>query len=207
MANGWVKLHRQMTEWGWYKDNNTKCLFIHLLLMANHERKEYKGVVIKKGQLMTGLDVLANQTGMSVMQIRTALKHLKLTSEITINSTSKGTIITILNWGKYQLNEELITSDLTSTLTNKQQTNNKQITTNKNDKKIKEDDIIQNQITNRWLDAGYSQDDISKAYKLVVNTISENDFRKAMEIATNKDISNKQAYFNKAINKERNTYD
>ena len=196
-----------MTEWGWYKDNNTKCLFIHLLLMANHERKEHKGVVIKKGQLMTGLDVLANQTGMSVMQIRTALKHLKLTSEITINSTSKGTIITILNWGKYQLNEELITSDLTSTLTNEQQTNNKQITTNKNDKKIKEDDIVQNKITNRWLEAGYSQDDVSKAYKLVVNTISENDFRKAMEIATNKDISNKQAYFNKAIDKERNKYD
>lgn len=203
MANGWVKLHRQMTEWGWYKDNNTKCLFIHLLLMANHEKKEYKGVVIKKGQLMTGLELLSSQTGMSVMEIRTALKHLKLTNEITINSTNKGTIITILNWCKYQLNEELITSNSTQ----EQQTDNKQITTNKNDKKIKEDDISNNVITQKWLEAGYSPSDIKKAYSLITNTINEHTFAKAIDIVMNNNIANKQAYFNKSIKKEGKQYD
>lgn len=32
---GWLKLHRQITEWEWYDDANTFRLLIHLLIMAN----------------------------------------------------------------------------------------------------------------------------------------------------------------------------
>ena len=35
MANeGYIKLYRKMKKWGWYKDQNTKDVFLHLLLEA-----------------------------------------------------------------------------------------------------------------------------------------------------------------------------
>lgn len=129
MQQGWIKIHRQFLDWEWYDDNNTKILFLHLLLKANHKPKKYRGKLIEIGQLITGLEVLSNQTGLSIQKIRTAISKLKSTNEITIKSSSKGTVIQVVNYKKYQV--------VTNELTNHQQTNNKPSTTNKNVKNIK----------------------------------------------------------------------
>jgi hypothetical protein len=128
---GWIKIHRQLLEWEWYDDLNVKVLFFHLLLKANHKPKKYKGKLIEIGQLVTGLEVLSNETGLSIQKIRTAISKLKSTNEITIKSSSKGTVIQIVNYAKYQI--------VTNELTNHQQTNNKPSTTNKNVKNVKND--------------------------------------------------------------------
>lgn len=121
---GYIQIHRQILEWEWFDDHNTFRLFMYLLLKANHKQRKYKGTTIKAGELVTGLSVLSQQTGLSVQQIRTSIKRLKSTNEITSVSTSQGTKIQVVNYLKYQL--------LTSELTNQQQTNNKRITTNNN---------------------------------------------------------------------------
>ena len=59
-------------------------------------------MTIKRGQLVTGRKALAAQTGLSERQIRTALDHLKSTNELTIKSTNKFSLITIVNYGKFQ---------------------------------------------------------------------------------------------------------
>ena len=128
---GWVKIHRQFLDWEWYDDNNTKILFIHLLLKANHKPKKYRGKLIEIGQHVTGLEVLCKETGLSIQKIRTAISKLKSTNEITIKTSSKGTVIQIVNYTKYQI--------ATNELTNHQQTSNKPATTNKNDKNVKND--------------------------------------------------------------------
>jgi len=128
---GWIKIHRQLLEWEWYEDLNVKVLFFHLLLKANHKPKKYKGKLIEIGQLVTGLEVLSNETGLSIQKIRTAIFKLKSTNEITIKSSSKGTVIQIVNYTKYQI--------VTNETTNHQQTNNKPSTTNKNVKNVKND--------------------------------------------------------------------
>jgi hypothetical protein len=123
MTNGWIKLHRKITEWEWYKDLSTSKLFIHLVIMANHEDKNWKGVEVKRGQLITGRKVLAEETGLSEQQIRTSLTKLKSTSEITINSTNKYTIVTICEYETYQL----INNDINQQVNqqpNQQSTNN-----------------------------------------------------------------------------------
>ena len=129
MSNGWIKIHRQILEWEWYDEPNTLRLFLHLLLKANHKPKNYRGVNIKEGQIMTGYDKLATELGLSVQQIRTGINKLKSTSEITSVSTSQGTIIQIVKYKDYQV--------VTSKTTDEQQTDNKPITTNKNVKKEK----------------------------------------------------------------------
>lgn len=124
--SGWVKIHRQILEWEWYDDINTCRLFFHLLIKANHKERNYKGKVVSVGETLTGLDKLSCETNLSVQQIRTSLNKLKSTNEITINSTSQGTVIKVVNYEKYQV--------VTNEPTNEQQTNNKRVTTNKNDK-------------------------------------------------------------------------
>lgn len=124
MRGGYIKLHRKFTKWGWYSDPNTKAVFLHLLLTASWEECEYRGYKIKPGQVVTGRKLLKKELKLSEQEIRTALEHLKSTNEITIKSTNKFSIITIENWGKYQLGESGPTSKSTSNLTNNQPTTN-----------------------------------------------------------------------------------
>jgi len=70
--------------------------------MANWTDSEWQGMTIKRGQLVTGRKALAAQTGLSERQIRTALDHLKSTNELTIKSTNKFSLITLVNYGKFQ---------------------------------------------------------------------------------------------------------
>lgn len=132
---GYIKLHRSLLDWEWYNDSVVKDVFLHLLLSANHKDNKYKGIEIKKGQLLTGRLKLASDLNFTEMQIRTALKKLKSTNEITIKTTSKYSIISIKNWDKYQQDNQ---QDNQQT-TNKQPTNNQQITTNNNEKNDKND--------------------------------------------------------------------
>jgi hypothetical protein len=127
--SGWIKLHRQILEWEWFDDKNTFRLFMYLLLKANHKERNYRGKLIEVGQTLTGLDLLSKEVGLTIQQIRTSLSKLKSTNEITIKTSSKGTIIQVVNYKKYQI--------VTNQITDEQQTNNKQVTTNKNVKKEK----------------------------------------------------------------------
>jgi|OpeIllAssembly_1097287.scaffolds.fasta_scaffold156935_2 hypothetical protein len=125
--SGWIKIHRQILDWEWYSDNNAFRVFMHLILKANHKEKRYKGIELNCGSVITSRDILSLETGLSVQQIRTALDKLKSTNEITIETSSKGTIIQVVNYAKYQLS--------TNESTNEQPTNNQQVTTNNKEKK------------------------------------------------------------------------
>ena len=59
MAN-WIKLHRCFLDWEWYQNGDMVRLFLHLLLKANHADGEWKGMTIKRGQLITGRDELVD---------------------------------------------------------------------------------------------------------------------------------------------------
>ena len=125
---GWICLYKKLINWEWYQDGNTCRLFIHLLLLANYEDKYWQGQLIKRGQLVTSLEHLSDDLGLSVQKIRTSIKKLKSTGEITSKATNKYTVITIERYEDYQSKEE----KLTNNITNEQQTNNNQITTTNN---------------------------------------------------------------------------
>ena len=133
--SGWVKLHRKTTKWEWYSDHNVTRLFFHLLLKANHKETNWRGSTVNPGQLITGRIQLADETGLSEQQIRTALNKLKSTSEITIKPTNKYSLITITSWSEHQIKDDVSTSKTT----NNQPTSNQQVTTSKNVKKEKKE--------------------------------------------------------------------
>ena len=90
MSNGWISLHRQFLEWEWYDDINTKCLFIHLLLIANHKDAKWRGKTIKRGQRFLSIKNISNDLNLSQKQIRTSLGKLKKTGEIGTQGESNG---------------------------------------------------------------------------------------------------------------------
>jgi len=126
---GWVKIHRQILEWEWYDEPNVFRLFMHCILKANHEDKNYRGTIVKRGTFLTSLEILSKETGLTVRSVRTSLKKLESTSEVTSVRTSKGTVIQIVKYNDYQL--------VTSEVTNERQASDKQVTTNKNEKNEK----------------------------------------------------------------------
>jgi hypothetical protein len=119
-AGGYVWFHRKITSWEWYKDTATCKLFFHLLITANFVDTRFMGKKIKRGQVVTSLNSLAEETGLSVQQVKTAIKHLISTNEITNVSTSQYRIITVVKYNEYQ--------NPTIELTNDQQTTNKRLT-------------------------------------------------------------------------------
>lgn len=119
-AGGYISLHRQILDWEWYKDPVTRGVFIHLIVVANFKDTRFVGKKIRRGQLVTSLAKLAEETGFSVQQVKTAIKHLISTNEITNESCTQYRIITIVNYHKYQTS--------TNELTNEQQTSNKRLT-------------------------------------------------------------------------------
>ena len=74
--NGHIKLHRALTEWGWYKDLPTCKLWLHILLRANYKTCEWHGIEIPRGAFATSYSALSAESGLAVQQVRTALGKL-----------------------------------------------------------------------------------------------------------------------------------
>nr|DAY74010.1 MAG TPA: replisome organizer [Caudoviricetes sp.] len=125
---GWVKAYRQLLDWEWYTDVPTFKLFLHLLLIVNREPQQWRGQTLGVGSVVTSVSALAAGSGLTDMQVRTALKHLQKTGEIMKNVTNKNTVITLRNYAKYQASVDDEQQTDNKQITNKQQTDNKQIT-------------------------------------------------------------------------------
>lgn len=102
MRNGFITLHRKIMEWEWYQNPNTFRLFVHCLLMANFTDGRLNGEEIKRGQFVTSLPKLAEQTSLTIKQVRVALAHLVMTGEVADDATTQNRIITVINYDRYQ---------------------------------------------------------------------------------------------------------
>lgn len=100
---GWIKLHRKMLNWEWMDEPNMVALFLHCLLKANYEDKLYKGELVRRGEFVTSLSKLSEETGLTVRQARTALDRLISTQSVTKWISPKNrTIIRVIEYDKYQ---------------------------------------------------------------------------------------------------------
>ena len=132
---GYIKLYRSLLEWDWFQDANTFRVFIYCLLKANHETKKWQGVEIKPGQFITSYEKIATDLNIGVQSVRTSIKKLNLTGELTNKTTSRYSMITVKNWNRFQETNKQSNNQLT----NNQQSTNNQLTTNNNDKNDKND--------------------------------------------------------------------
>lgn len=101
----YIKLYRAMLEWEWYRNINTKVLFIHMLLKANWKEGKFEGKVIPRGSFVSSIPKLAEETDLTVREVRTGISHLKTTGEVTCKSYSKFTVFTVKNYDSYQVSD------------------------------------------------------------------------------------------------------
>lgn len=143
---GWVKIHRVILNKPIWQCSTAeqKTILITLLLMANHEHREWqwkgKNFMVNPGQFITSLDGIVKTCGkgISVQNVRSALKRFEKFGFLTCRTTSTCTLITIVNWDLYQKDESYDDKGSDNKITKSSQTANKEVTTNKNDKNDKE---------------------------------------------------------------------
>ena len=120
-------------------------LFIYLLLKASCEDKQWQGITVKRGQLVTSNGSMRRDLKLSEQQIRTCIKRLISTGEITYQSTNRYVIITICNYDKYQENKSIanepINEQANTLPTDEQRAINEQTTTSKEIKNIRNKEI------------------------------------------------------------------
>ena len=99
---GFIKLYRKMMNWGWYKDSKVKSLFIHCLLKANHQDSQWHHILVKRGSFLTSISHLADETGLTIKEVRGALERLEESKCLVKTSTAKNTMITVCHYEEYQ---------------------------------------------------------------------------------------------------------
>lgn len=144
----WIKIFRELLQWEWFQKAEMVQLFIYLLLKANCTEKQWQGITVKRGQLATSNATMRQDLRLSEQQIRTCIKRLISTGEITHKSTNRYVIITICNYDKYQEIGNLI-NEQNNELSNDQSTNeqrsiNDQSTTTKEIKNIRNKEVNNN---------------------------------------------------------------
>jgi hypothetical protein len=141
MQRGYIKLWRKSLESNTWNNQNVWRLWCWCLMKASYKR--YKCLIglqeieLMPGQFIFGRKKCSIETGLSEQIVRSCLQTLKSTSNLTIKTTNKFSIITIINWDTYQVDETEFNQQITNNLTNNQPTNNQQITTYKNIKNVK----------------------------------------------------------------------
>ena len=137
---GWIKLYRELGDKPIWLESTPeqKVILITLLMMANHDSKEWewmgKPYKAEAGQFVTSLQRIAAKSGkgISIQNVRTALKRFEKYNFLTDESTKVNRLITIVNWGFYQGSADKANKVINSQLTDDQQSANSQLTTNKN---------------------------------------------------------------------------
>ncbi len=136
MSEGnFIKLHRSLLTWEWYSDINTTRVFVHMLFKANWKEGKFQGIIIPRGSFVSSIGKLAEETSLTIREVRTAISHLKLTNEVTSKSTNKFTIFTVNNYDWYQSNDK----PKDNQATNERQSNDIQTTTIEEYKEYKEE--------------------------------------------------------------------
>ena len=130
-------MHRDIIDWEWYQSPQVSRLYFHLMLKANFKDKRWLGQLVKRGQLITSNKNLASELRLSVQSIRTALSKLNETGYITVGTTNRFTIITVVNYDKFQSAKGLVNKQKNNQTRNNQHSNNNQSTTTKEGNKEK----------------------------------------------------------------------
>lgn len=206
---GYIKLYRQITDTPVWADSDKLKLWLMCLMKATHDEKTQvvgnQIIELKAGQFITGRAALSDDFNRDVKKDRrvdglTLFRWLSLFEKmemLNIKKTNKYSLITVLNWDKYQgrrtSNEQQLNNNRTS---DEQQLNtNKNDKNEKNDKSEKKEDICYQQIADMYNNTCVSfprltklSDARKKAIKARLKTYTADDLQKAFTLAEQSDF-------------------
>ena len=108
---GWIKIHRKILENPIVcKDSAYLSVWIYLLLNATHKEIPalFKGqkITLQPGQLITGRKSIAKHLNISESKVKRILFELENDQQIDRQRSNQNSLISILNWNKYQTDDQ-----------------------------------------------------------------------------------------------------
>jgi hypothetical protein len=117
MYRGYIKLWRKAFDTGMHRNHKLWALWTWILGNVTHKEIKYmagnQALTLKPGQIVTGRRRLAEELAMSERNIRTCLLQLEKLENLTIKTTNRYSLLTVVNWGFYQSHDEKTTSKTT----------------------------------------------------------------------------------------------
>lgn len=123
MLDGWVKLHRSLLGSAVFQDPACLRVWVWCLLRASYRDRQFLHgntvMALEPGQFVTGRFTGAQECGLPPSTFYRKLQTLETLGNIKQDSSSKWTVITIVNWDTYQIsgsdNEQQLSSKRTPT--------------------------------------------------------------------------------------------
>ncbi len=148
--NTFIKLHRSILDSVVFSDAEVLRLWIYFLCNASVENRETiaSGTVVKlkRGQLITGRKKLSQALGITESKIYRTMKMLEDEQCITTETNNRFTIITLVNWAKFQDTPKSLNNRRTANrTTHEQQANNRRTTGEHYIKNVKNIENVKNE--------------------------------------------------------------
>lgn len=149
MDNGWIKLHRSLTEKGYYSDSHYVHLWVHMIIKANHKEKEFlfngKLEKVERGQFISGILQLSRETGINKSKVERILKVFESEKQIERVRTNRFSLFTILSYEQHQSDNNRSEKPVRS----QREASEKPVRTNKNER-MKECNKTSNKFEEFW---------------------------------------------------------
>jgi len=180
MELGYVRLYRKILDnpiiW---KDSDHVAIWIYLLLNATHKEISviFKGekTILKPGQLIVGSKAIAEELNINYVKVHRVLNDFKVEKQIEKQASNKNSLITVINWEKYQScekqNEIQMKSSCNSDeiqMKNECNTTEKQLKNNCNSTEIQQESENQSEkqiITENVLNTALNQEETQTSEK------------------------------------------
>lgn len=118
MANGYIKLHRDIVDWYGFSNSKRVHLWITLLVRASYKQKNFffngQIVDLQEGQFITGRQKLSQITGISESYVEKLLSEFESLGQIRQQKSNRNRLITIVKWNDYQVSDNGKTEERTT---------------------------------------------------------------------------------------------
>jgi hypothetical protein len=111
IPGGYILLARKILRRFWQRPPFHAKLWLYILLKASHNDVEMRGIIVRRGQLLTNLQKLSKAVGYfagtrpekpSIPQVSKALKSFAQDEMIATEKKHRHLLITIINYAHYQ---------------------------------------------------------------------------------------------------------
>lgn len=116
---GYIKLHRKILDNGVFADAELLKVFVWCILKANTTPNMVYGRKVDVGEFITGRITASEELHLKPSTIYKRLQKLKSQGYIDIASSTKNSLITVVNYKSYQLNDKPKTKRNLDTVSNK----------------------------------------------------------------------------------------
>ena len=213
---GYIKLHRKSLESAVFQNPNLWQVWCYCLLRANHKGTKIlwnkREEILKAGSFITGRVEGAKDCNMKPTTFYLQLKTLDNLNCIKIVSRNKFSVVSIVNWGKYQIDDNNNTvsnpinkrrnEDEPDFNDNRMTTDRQQNDTDKNDKNEKNNKRDSTQKTLFDSAEKYTKEERAKFFSEKVysnNGYGKEDLRDFIEYWTESGENDKKMRFEKEI--------